>query len=184
MFTRDRLHEARTKLAERIEALKALDADPTLGLRGRGVNELDAQPLGDAAELGQAVAALRLFGVDPENAVLIRIEGQRQAVRQHVRLQRLDSGESRDPKASSHDDHQFESPPHHHPVPANRRGFLVHRNSRNFGRLARRSAVCEPNSGRPPAFYAGNPPPVSARKIRFPGPRDGEAGAAGPPLPN
>jgi hypothetical protein len=62
-----------------------------------------------SAELGQAVAALRLFGVDAENAVLIRIEGQRQAVRQHVRLQRLDSGESRDPKASSHDDHQFES---------------------------------------------------------------------------
>jgi len=53
---------------------------PTLGLRGCGVNELDAQPLGDAAELGQAVAALRLFGVDAENAVPIRIEGQRQAV--------------------------------------------------------------------------------------------------------
>ncbi len=34
---------------------------PALGLRGRGVNELDAQPFGDAAELGQAVAALRLF---------------------------------------------------------------------------------------------------------------------------
>ena len=65
---------------------------PTLGLRGRGVNELDAQPLGDAAELGQAVAALRLFGVDAENAVPIRIEGQRQAVRQHVRLQRLQIG--------------------------------------------------------------------------------------------
>ena len=78
VFTRDRLHEARTKLAERIEALKALDADPTLGLRGRGVNELDAQPLGDAAELGQAVAALRLFGVEAENAVPIRIDGQRQ----------------------------------------------------------------------------------------------------------
>ena len=37
---------------------------------------------------------------------------------------------------------------------ANRRGFLVHRNSRNFGRLARRSAVCEQNSGRSPAFCA------------------------------
>ena len=29
-------------------------------------------------------------------------------------------GESRDPKASSHDDHQFESPPLHHAVSANR----------------------------------------------------------------
>ena len=48
-----------------------------------------AQPLGDAAELGQAVAALRLFGVDAENAVPIRIEGQRHAVREHVRLQRV-----------------------------------------------------------------------------------------------
>jgi hypothetical protein len=34
-----------------------------------------------SAELGQAVAALRLFGVDAENAVLIRIEGQRQAAK-------------------------------------------------------------------------------------------------------
>jgi hypothetical protein len=32
------------------------------------VNELDAQPLRDPAELGEAVAALRLFGVDAENA--------------------------------------------------------------------------------------------------------------------
>jgi hypothetical protein len=62
---------------------------PALGLRGRGVNELDAQPFRDAAELGAAVAALRLFRVDAENAVPIRIMGRRQAVRQHVRLQRL-----------------------------------------------------------------------------------------------
>ena len=37
---------------------------------------------------------------------------------------------------------------------ANRRGFRVDRNPRNFGRLARRVAVCEPNSGRSPAFCA------------------------------
>ena len=35
---------------------------------------------------------------------------------------------------------------HHHAVPANRRGFRVGVNPRNFGRLARRVAVCEPNS--------------------------------------
>ena len=62
---------------------------PALGLRGRGVNEFDAQPLDDAAELGEAVAALRLLGVDAENPVPIRVEGQRQAVREHVRLQAL-----------------------------------------------------------------------------------------------
>jgi hypothetical protein len=63
--------------------------DPALGLRGHGVNEFDAQPLGDAAELGEAVAALRLLGVDAENPVPVRGEGQRQAVREHVRLKRL-----------------------------------------------------------------------------------------------
>src|SRR5271166_3554896 len=40
----------------------------------------------------------------------------------------------------------FESISLHHAVPANRRGFRVGRNPRNFGRLARRVAVCEPNS--------------------------------------
>src|SRR5271166_4173272 len=35
---------------------------------------------------------LRLLGVDAENPVPIRIEGQRQAVREHVRLQRLQIG--------------------------------------------------------------------------------------------
>jgi acyl-CoA dehydrogenase len=39
-------------------------------------------------------------------------------------------------------------------VSANRRSFLAHRNSRNFGRLTRHSAVCEQNSGRFPAFRA------------------------------
>ncbi len=42
----------------------------------------DAQPFDDAAELGEAVPALRLFGVDPENPVPIRIEGRRQAARE------------------------------------------------------------------------------------------------------
>jgi hypothetical protein len=63
-----------------------------LGLRSRGVDEFDAQPLDDAAELGEAVAALRLLGVDAENPVPIRVEGQRPAVREHVRLQRLQIG--------------------------------------------------------------------------------------------
>ena len=39
-------------------------------------------------------------------------------------------------------------------IPANRRGFLVHKNPRNFGPIARRVAVCEPNSDRSPAFCA------------------------------
>ena len=39
-------------------------------------------------------------------------------------------------------------------IPANRRGFRVGRSPRNFGRLARRVAVCEPNSDRSPAFCA------------------------------
>ncbi|MBV8103092.1 MAG: hypothetical protein JO223_00400 [Hyphomicrobiales bacterium] len=47
---------------------------PALGLRGRGVDEFDAQPLDDAAELGEAVAALRLLGVDAENPVPIRVK--------------------------------------------------------------------------------------------------------------
>ncbi len=42
----------------------------------------------------------------------------------------------------------------HHPVPANRRGFRVGRNPRNSRRLARRVAVCEPNSDRSPVFWA------------------------------
>ena len=50
------------------------------------MDEFDAQPLDDAAELGEAVAALGLLGVDAENAVPIGIEGQRHAVREHVRL--------------------------------------------------------------------------------------------------
>ena len=61
---------------------------PALGLRGRGV----AQPLDDAAELSEAVAALRLLGVDAENPVPIRVEGQRPAVREHVRVQRQQIG--------------------------------------------------------------------------------------------
>ena len=61
---------------------------------------------------------------------------------------------------------QFE----YHAVLANRRGFRVDRTPRNSGQLAGRSAVCEPNSGRSPAFCACNRPPVSARKIPFPGP--------------
>ncbi len=56
------------------------------------MNEFDAQPFDDAAELGEAIAALRLLGVDAENPVPIRIERQRQAVREHVRLQRLKIG--------------------------------------------------------------------------------------------
>ena len=46
----------------------------------------------------------------------------------------------------------FESISLHHTVPANRRGFRAGRNPRNSGRLVRRVAVCEPNSGRSPAF--------------------------------
>ena len=37
-------------------------------------------------------------------------------------------------------------------IRANRRGFRAGRNPRNSGRLVRRVAVCEPNSGRSPAF--------------------------------
>ena len=33
-------------------------------------------------------------------------------------------------------------------------GFPVHKNPRNFGPIARRVAVCEPNSDRSPAFCA------------------------------
>ena len=42
----------------------------------------------------------------------------------------------------------------HHAVPANRRGFRVVRNPRNFGRLAGPVAVCESNSDRSLAFCA------------------------------
>jgi len=62
-------------------------------------------------------------------------------------------------------------------VPANRRGFRVCRNPRSFGRFARRSAVCESDSDRPRVFCAQNRLQVSASKIPFPAPRDGEAGA-------
>ena len=72
------------------------------------------------------------------------------------------SGESRDPKASSHDDHQFEIPR------ANRPSFPDDKNPRNSGRLTRRATVCEPNSDRSPAVCAQYHPPVSACKIPFP----------------
>ena len=42
---------------------------PSLGLRVQRIDQFDAQALGDAAELGLAVAAGRLLGVDPEDAV-------------------------------------------------------------------------------------------------------------------
>ena len=48
----------------------------------------------------------------------------------------------------------FESPQLHHPVPANPGRFRVHRKLRNSCRLARRVAVCEPNSHRSHAFCA------------------------------
>ena len=54
------------------------------------------------------------------------------------------------------------------PVPANRRGFLIHRNSRNFGQLARRSGAARSANRLPavlPRSAPRNPPPVSARKI-------------------
>ena len=46
--------------------------------------------------------------------------------------------------------------------------------------LAGRGAVCEPNSGRSPAFCACNRPPVSARKIPFPGPMTSRGQSRGP----
>ena len=52
----------------------------------------------------------------------------------------------------------FESISLHHAVPENRGGFLVHRNSRNFGRLPRRSAVSSGFGGfRPGRFGAFHP---------------------------
>ena len=61
------------------------------------------------------------------------------------------------------DGHQFDSC-----IPANRRGFRVGRNPRNFGRLARRVAVCEPNSHRSHAFCAEFARQSQPAKFRFP----------------
>ena len=67
---------------------------------------------------------------------------------------------------------QFESPLLHHPVPANRRGFPVHRNPRNSSRLVR-CVVCPGLRTKFRPFSrvrARYRPPVSVRKIPFPGP--------------
>jgi len=71
----------------------------------------------------------------------------------------------------------------YHAVPANRRGFRVNRDPCNSGRLERSVAVCEPNSHR---FRCSAPKIArqSARKIPFPGPREGEAGAEASRSPN
>jgi hypothetical protein len=64
-------------------------------LRGQRLNQLDPQPLGHPAELGRAVAARRLLGVDPEYAVPVAVEGQRTAMLQHVSPQRARIGPRR-----------------------------------------------------------------------------------------
>ncbi len=65
---------------------------PALGLRRQGVDQIDAQTLGDAAELGLAVAAGRLLGVDPEDAMPVRVERQRTAEGQDMAPERLEIG--------------------------------------------------------------------------------------------
>ena len=67
-------------------------------------------------------------------------------------------------------------------------GGLHYRNSRRRIRAGARPKqdrcpVCEANSALSPAFRARYRPPVSVRKIPFPGPRDGEAGAEAERLP-
>ena len=59
------------------------------------------------------------------------------------------------------------SPPLHHTVPANLLGFRAGR-VRNSGRLVRRVAVCEPNSGRSPGSAVSYRLPVLPTKFRFP----------------
>src|SRR5271166_3623592 len=69
--------------------------DAALGLRGERGDQLDAQSLGDAAEFGLAVAADRVLGVDAEDAVPIRIERQRTAVRHDMAPERPEIGARR-----------------------------------------------------------------------------------------
>jgi hypothetical protein len=69
--------------------------DAPLGLWRPGADLLDAEPLGDAVELGPSVAALGLLGIDAEDAVPVRVERQRQAVRRDVVAQGKAIGRSR-----------------------------------------------------------------------------------------
>ena len=69
--------------------------DAALGLRGERVDEFDAQALADPAELGLAVAAGGVLGVDPENAVPIRIESRRTAMRENMVPERAKIGARR-----------------------------------------------------------------------------------------
>ena len=68
----------------------ALDA--ALGLRGRPPNLHDAQPLRNAVERGEPVAALGILRVHAENPVPIGIERERQPVRHNVIPQRQPVG--------------------------------------------------------------------------------------------
>ena len=69
--------------------------DAALGLGSERVDQLDAQSLGDAAEFGLAVAAGGVLGVDAEDAVPIRIERQRTAVRHDMAPERPEIGARR-----------------------------------------------------------------------------------------
>src|SRR5271157_2940835 len=66
--------------------------DTPLGLRRQRANLLDAQALGHAVELGLAVAAQSLFGVDAKDAMTIRVERQRRPIRQEMAAQRDEIG--------------------------------------------------------------------------------------------
>src|SRR5208283_2795306 len=65
---------------------------PTLGLRGRGLDEFDPQTLRRPPELRIAVAAGRLLGVDAEYAVTIAVKGQRAPMGENMRPQRAQIG--------------------------------------------------------------------------------------------
>ena len=64
-------------------------------MRRLRVDELDVEPLDDAAKLRLAVAALRVLGVDAENPVPVAVKRQRTAMGEHVPLQRQKIGAPR-----------------------------------------------------------------------------------------
>ena len=73
--------------------VRALDA--ALRLRRPCADLLDAEPPRHTAELGQPIAAVDLLRIDPENAVTVRVQRKRNAMRQDVRAQRVSVGPRR-----------------------------------------------------------------------------------------
>ena len=63
--------------------------DPPLGLAGVGADDLDVELRQRAAELGHAIAAGRLLLADPEDGMLVGVEGDRLAVRLQIAPEHL-----------------------------------------------------------------------------------------------